>query len=169
MSIDILFSSRVFEWVVGRLEKMAPHCASHTFTTRQTRSTSPPLLWCPNPAWPPNTAAPTHKTTRIHRCNNVISLIFFVGVPNGIYAIRRCLRVAHRVPWSLKRRVHVHCRGCCNSGIICDKNNKHPYIFAISSISSARWYRMVCLPYDRDFMKQHNNTITAVCDERGWW
>jgi hypothetical protein len=54
--------------------------------------------------------------------------------------------------------------GCCNSGIISDKNNKHPYIFAISSISSARWLGLggVCLPYDRDyFIKQHNRNM--------WW
>jgi hypothetical protein len=35
--------------------------------------------------------------------------LFFVGMPNGIYAIWHCLRVAHRGAWSLKRRVYVHC------------------------------------------------------------
>jgi hypothetical protein len=79
-----------------------------TLTIWQTHSISPFTLVCPNPASPPNTTAPPHKTIHIDWCNNVMHLDFFVCVPNGIYAIR-CLLVAHRGPWSLKRRVHVHC------------------------------------------------------------
>jgi hypothetical protein len=87
-------------------------------------------------------------------------LDFFVCVLNGIYAIRRCLPVAHRGPWS---------RPCSLSS--------EPFVGVPIPVSSAiktiiihiylqyRQYHRhaggVWLPYDRGFIKQHNRNM--------WW